>query len=118
MKKISFKEHGNNQWGIPTVNFLISGDINDLMRVRLGLSERQPLVVMKGSGGAAEVVSESLNYFRTKDGFNNFEPAFLSVYLYNGFRIQDFVSFFETYNRQKSTASINSAGTMRTMKLL
>ena len=51
------------------MNFLISGDINDLMRVRLGLSERQPLVVMKGSGGAAEVVSESLNYFRTKAGF-------------------------------------------------
>ena len=39
------------------------------MRVRLGLSERQPLVVMKGSGGAAEVVSESLNYFKTKAGF-------------------------------------------------
>ena len=52
------------------MNFLISGDINDLMRVRLGLSERQPLVVMKGSGGAAEVVSESLNYFRTKASFN------------------------------------------------
>ena len=72
MKKISSQENGNNQWGIPTVNFLISGDINDLMRVRLGLSERQPLVVMRGSGGAAEVVSESLNYFRTKAGFNKF----------------------------------------------
>ena len=71
-KKISSQENGNNQWGIPTVNFLISGDINDLMRVRLGLSERQPLVVMKGSGGAAEVVSESLNYFRKKAGFNHF----------------------------------------------
>ena len=54
------------------VNFLISGDMNDLMRVRLGLSERQPLVVMKGSGGAAEVVSESLNYFKTKASFYHF----------------------------------------------
>ena len=66
------------------MNFLISGDINDLMRVRLGLSERQPLVVMKGSGGAAEVVSESLNYFRTKAGFNHFHLHYFPyVFLVN-----------------------------------
>ena len=76
------------------VNFLISGDMNDLMRVRLGLSERQPLVVMKGSGGAAEVVSESLNYFKTKASFYYFCLTGMSHTL-----VAQFLELLENYQQ-------------------
>ena len=36
------------------VNILIAGELSDLKRMRQALMERQPLMVMKGTGFAAE----------------------------------------------------------------
>ena len=36
------------------VNILIAGELSDLKRMRQALMERQPLMVMKGTGYAAE----------------------------------------------------------------
>ena len=60
----SFIRENCKKWGIPTVNFLISGGIADLMRVRLGLHERHQLVIFEGSGGAAEILALSLHLYR------------------------------------------------------
>ena len=52
------------------VNFLISGDLPDLKLLTLSLKERLPLIVMRGSGGAADVVAQALDYFRVRNIFD------------------------------------------------
>ena len=50
----------------PVVNILMAGELSDLKRMRLALSERQPVLVMKGTGYAAQVVTEAKKLYKTK----------------------------------------------------
>jgi len=61
-----FMRNSRNKNVIPTVNFLVAGELSDLRKLKSNLVEGEKLVLFEGSGGAAEVLIASINLYKKK----------------------------------------------------